>query len=81
MWSMETIRERAYKKYPVFPDEEIELELTSPCRRAYIAACAEQRAIDIEKACEWLMKQYAEDDMDMVSASAFINDFRKAMEE
>lgn len=35
----------------------------------------------IDEACEWLMKFYAEDDMDMVSASAFINDFRKAMED
>lgn len=49
--------------------------------RAYVKGAEEQKAIDIDKACKWLMRQYAEDDMDMVSASAFINDFRKAMEE
>ena len=40
-----------------------------------------EKKLWLDKACEWLMKQYAEDDMDMVSASAFISDFRKAMEE
>lgn len=40
-----------------------------------------EKKLWLAKACERLMKQYAEDDMDMVSASAFIWDFRKAMEE
>lgn len=53
---MEKIRERAYKKYPVFSDEEMELELAAPCRRAYIAACTEQKAIDDAEHTEEMRK-------------------------
>lgn len=85
---MKTIEERAksfanerWPKEKFKDNDRYRREHYQKSRDTYIAIATEQKAIDIEKACEWLMKQYAEDDMDMVSASAFIYDFRKAMEE
>ena len=52
---------------------------------AYIAGAIEQKAIDIEKACEWLKnnwREYVNQDRDgMILFGHWESDFRKAMEE
>ena len=53
--------------------------------RAYIAGATWQKAIDIEKACEWLKnnwREYVNQDRDgMILFGNWESDFRKAMEE
>ena len=52
---------------------------------AYIAGAIEQKAIDIEKACEWLKnnwREYIYQDRDgMILFGHWESDFRKSMEE
>lgn len=57
-------------------------ELTA--RTAYIAGAKEQKAIDIQKACEWLKnnwREYVNQDRDgMILFGHWESNFRKAME-
>lgn len=81
---METIEERA-KEYaskkgdislsPIYNEA-----LASIYEEGYMAGASEQKAIDIEKACEWL-KENTEGGVHPQSAYGFIEKFRKAMEE
>ena len=52
---------------------------------SYIAGATEQKAIDIDKACEWLKnnwREYVNQDRDgMILFGNWESDFRKAMEE
>ena len=75
---METIEERA-KKYS-------KRQCVKPVAyNAYIAGATEQKAIDIDKACEWLKnnwREYVNQDRDgMILFGHWESDFRKAMEE
>lgn len=74
---MKTIEERAREYVP----EPLNDHYVIPAciaienkRQAYIIGATEQRAIDIEKACEWLRSRN-------VLTEASIEGFRKAMEE
>ena len=53
--------------------------------RAYVKGATDQRAIDIDKACEWLKnnwREYVNQDRDgMILFGNWESDFRKAMEE
>ena len=53
--------------------------------RAYVRGATEQKAIDIDKACEWLRnnwREYIYQDRDgMILFGHWESDFRKAMEE
>ena len=64
---MKTIEERA-KEYAPDPF------LAALERKAYIAGATEQKAIDIDKACEWLRARN-------VLTEASIEGFRKVLEE
>ena len=76
---MKTIKERA-KEYAPDPF------LAALERKAYIAGATEQKAIDIEKACEWLDNYLMEigypDDWlrDSLNIKSGKERFRKAME-
>ena len=83
---METIEERAnLAAWQIF--EEIGLSQHSVERVAEIIAekMREQKAIDIDKACEWLKnnwREYVNQDRDgMILFGHWEYDFRKAMEE
>ena len=96
---MKTIEERAkeYAPDPRDPDYIIYSEpryVVNRCRDAYIAGATEQKAIDIEKACEWLeenARDYAcatircpygeEEEIICDVHREIVEDFRKAMEE
>ena len=77
---MATIEERAKA---VFPNSTY---LSKKQRRAYVIGATEQKAIDIEKACEWIKENF-EYYVDVEVSSyytyddKFVEDFRKAMEE
>ena len=53
--------------------------------RAYVKGATDQKAIDIDKACEWLKnnwREYVNQDRDgMILFGHWESDFRKAMEE
>lgn len=55
------------------------------CLRDYIKGATEQKAIDIDKACEWLRnnwREYVNQDRDgMILFGHWESDFRKSMEE
>ncbi len=76
---MATIEERAKD---VFPNSTY---LSSKQRRAYAIGAVDQKAIDIDKACEWLKnnwREYVNQDRDgMILFGHWEYDFRKAMEE
>ena len=87
---MKTIEERAkeYAPDPRDPDYILYSEagyVVNRYRDAYIAGATEQKAIDIEKACEWLKnnwREYVNQDRDgMILFGHWESDFRKAMEE
>ena len=96
---METIEERAkeYAPDPRDPDYILYSEVgyvVNRYRDAYIAGATEQKAIDIEKACEWLeenARDYAcatircpygeEEEIICDVHREIVEDFRKAMEE
>ena len=87
---MKTIEERAKEYAPgtsnsdsLFPTRISTLAAIE--RRGYIAGATEQKAIDIDKACEWLKnnwREYVNQDRDgMILFGHWESDFRKAMEE
>ena len=96
---METIEERAkeYAPDPRDPDYILYSEagyVVNRYRDAYIAGATEQKAIDIDKACEWLeenARDYAcatircpygeEEEIICDVHREIVEDFRKAMEE
>ena len=75
---MKTIKERAKEYSKGRWDEPTAYE-------AYIAGAKEQKAIDIDKACEWLRnnwREYIYQDRDgMILFGHWESDFRKSMEE
>ena len=75
---MQTIEERA-KEYSKGQWDE------PTANKAYIDGAKEQKAIDIDKACEWLKnnwREYVNQDRDgMILFGHWEYDFRKAMEE
>lgn len=82
---MKTIKERAkqYAPDPFDPDYILptrEQYIVNQQRNAYITGAMEQKAIDIEKACEWL-KENIDGGVHPSSAYGFVEKFRKAMEE
>ena len=84
---MKTIEERA-REYVLNDIDTIpagECECIIRRFRAYIAGATWQKAIDIEKACEWLKnnwREYVNQDRDgMILFGYWESDFRKAMEE
>ena len=76
---MATIEERAKD---VFPNSTY---LSNKQRRAYAIGANDQKAIDIENACEWLKnnwREYVNQDRDgMILFGHWESDFRKAMGE
>lgn len=68
---MATINERAFEYAPA------DTNLQYQCRLAYIKGATDQKAIDIEKAVEWIMKtpMYAK------QPTTLVEEFRNAMNE
>ena len=83
---MKTIEERA-DAYVGHPEEIDEFTTETLKRDAYIRGAKEQKAIDIEKACEWLDNYlmeigYSDDWLrDSLNIKSGKERFRKAMEE
>ena len=93
---MKTIEERAREYAPdvLNPNYAIPAYIVSEQQRAYIAGATEQKAIDIDKACEWLKENardyacatvrcpYGEEEEIICDVHLeIVEDFRKAMEE
>ena len=83
--SMKTIEERAKEYVPDAFDPDYILParegyIVNKKRLAYIAGAKEQKAIDIDKACEWL-KERVQCGVHPQRAYGFAEEFRKAMEE
>ena len=81
---MKTIEERAKEYAPdPFDDDYIiparEGHIVNQQREAYIAGAIEQKAIDIDKACEWMMN--FKNGAGEFPLYDYIGNFRKAMEE
>lgn len=86
---MKTIEERA-REFAIsispYPQDRGET-FDTDTERAYIKGATEQKAIDIEKACEWLKDSifFGEDGICIGSytdtTESILNDFREAMEE
>ena len=81
---MKTIAERA-REYAENEDLVQGTDGFEYCLRDYIKGATEQKAIDIEKACEWLKnnwREYVNQDRDgMILFGHWESDFRKAIEE
>lgn len=81
---MKTIRERA-REYAENEDLAQGTDGFDYCLRDYIKGATEQKAIDINKACEWLKnnwREYVNQDRDgMILFGHWEYDFRKAMED
>ena len=81
---MKTIAERA-REYAENEDLVQGTDGFEYCLRDYIKGATEQKAIDIDKACEWLKnnwREYVNQDRDgMILFGHWEYDFRKAMEE
>lgn len=81
---MKTIVERA-REYAENEDLVQGTDGFDYCLRDYIKGATEQKAIDIEKACEWLRnnwREYVNQDRDgMILFGHWESDFRKSMEE
>ena len=81
---MKTIEERAKeygsKKADISLSAIYNEALASIYEEGYMAGATEQKAIDIDKACEWL-KENVEGGVHPQSAYGFADRFRKAMEE
>ena len=81
---MKTIVERA-REYAENEDLVHGTDGFDYCLRDYIKGATEQKAIDIDKACEWLKnnwREYVNQDRDgMILFGHWEYDFRKAMEE
>ena len=87
---MKTIVERAKECFPDPWDADCILParegfIVGQQRQGYILGANEQKAIDIDKACEWLKnnwREYVNQDRDgMILFGHWESDFRKAMEE
>ena len=81
---MKAIEERAkeFAPDPRDPDYILYSEagyVVNRFRDAYIAGATEQKAIDIDKACEWLKNNLRE--YGIILFGYWESDFRKAMEE
>lgn len=82
---MKTIAERA-REYAENEDLVYGTDGYEYCLRDYIKGATEQKVIDIDKACEWIKKNF-EYYVDVEVSSyytyedKFVDDFRKAMEE
>ena len=82
---MKTIAERA-REYAENEDLVQGTDGYEYCLRDYIKGATEQKAIDIEKACEWIKENF-EYYVDVEVSSyytygdKFVDDFRKAMED
>lgn len=82
---MKTIAERA-REYAENEDLVQGTDGYEYCLRDYIKGANEQKAIDIDKACEWIKENF-EYYVDVEVSSyytygdKFVDDFRKAMEE
>lgn len=88
-----TIEEMAREQYGVLEEPMIELEDCTDtdqvydrgCYDGYIAGATEQKKIDIEKACEWFIKNWVTyinpTTNTVIPAYNFAQAFRKAMEE
>ena len=81
---MKTIVERA-REYAENEDLVQGTDGFDYCLRDYIKGATEQKAIDIDKACEWLKnnwREYVNQDRDgMILFGNWESDFRKAIEE
>ena len=81
---MKTIVERA-REYAENEDLVQGTDGFDYCLRDYIKGATEQKAIDIDKACDWLRnnwREYVNQDRDgMILFGHWEYDFRKAMEE
>lgn len=81
---MKTIRERA-REYAENEDLVQGTDGFDYCLRDYIKGATEQKAIDIDKACEWLKEQvyqeYGGGPRERLIPDTMIEEFRKAMEE
>ena len=72
---MKTIEERAIE----YANKEWTFDVHFIANESYIAGAKEQKAIDIEKACEWLKNNLRE--YGIILFGHWESDFRKAMEE
>ena len=81
---MATIEERA-KEYSLKDFDGYYTGREKAMEEGYIAGATEQKAIDIDKACEWLRnnwREYIYQDRDgMILFGHWESDFRKSMEE
>ena len=81
---MKTIAERA-REYAENEDLVQGTDGYEYCLRDYIKGATEQKALDIDKACEWLKEQvyqeYGGGPLERLIPDTMIEDFRKAMEE
>ena len=77
---MKTIEERAWEKYPeVIKHHNLaHIDINEEKRRMYIEITTQQKAIDIDKACEWLKNNLRE--YGIILLGHWESDFRKAME-
>ena len=77
---MKTIEERAKEwayRYPMTPDGYLtESDMRAVATNSYIQGTTEQKAVDIDKACEWLNENARH-----LLSSEMRRKFRKAMEE
>ena len=72
---MKTIEERAKKASEDYDDDGYSAGLYM----GYVVGATEQKAIDIDKACEWL-KERVQCGVHPQRAYGFVEEFRKAME-
>ena len=79
---MKTIAERA-REYAENEDLVQGTDGFDYCLRDYIKGATEQKAIDIEKVCDWLSNYFVfeHEAMSAQGCDAFLRTFRKAMEE
>ena len=75
----ERAKEYASKKGDISLSPIYNEALANIYKEAYIAGATEQKAIDIEKACEWLKNNLRE--YGIILFGHWESDFRKAMEE
>lgn len=73
---MTTIEERASE----YANNEWTFKIHYIAEESYIAGAKEQKAIDINKACEW-MRENIDDGVYPSSVYGFIEKFKKAMDE
>ena len=79
---MKTIEERA-DAYVGHPEEIDEFTSATIKRGAYIRGAKEQKAIDIDKVCDWLSNYFVfeHESMSAAGCDAFLRKLRKELEE